>query len=207
MFLVTGIALLLYDLPIILESESLWTPLNFAGRVVYLAAPVLLAVFTRRVFRPEGAWAAWMAPGSAILLIAGVGGSVWTGDWEGFSISSPWFWAEWTGYTIPFTWAGAEAFAQYGQARRRLRLGLCDPLICNRYLLWGFFGVMQTLVSVAVIPQYSEYEQGGAFSATWDALISAGEISSLSLIWLIFFVPVFYQRWIQGAAAAKAEQA
>jgi hypothetical protein len=26
----------------------------------------------------------------------------------------------------------------YGSARRRLKLGLCDPLVCNRYWLWGF---------------------------------------------------------------------
>jgi hypothetical protein len=206
MFLVTGTSLLLYNLPIILDSESLWTPLNFAGRVAYLPAPVLLAVFTRRVFRPEGVWATWMAYGSAILLVAGVGGSVWSGDLEGFSVGSPWFWAEWTGYTIPFAWAGAEAFAQYRQARRRMQLGLCDSLICNRYLLWGCFGAMQFLGSVALIPEYSEYEQAGAFPATWDVLISAAEIFSLVMIWLIFFPPVFYRRWIQSATAATAEE-
>jgi hypothetical protein len=206
MFLVTGISFLLYDLPMILDSESLWTPLNFAGRVVYLPAPVLLAVFTRRVFRPEGAWGAWVAYGSAILLVAGVGGSVWSGDLEGFTVSSPWFWAEWTGYTIPFAWACAEALAHHRQARRRLRLGLCDPLVCNRYLLWGFFGAMQVMVSLAVIPAYAEYEQGGAFGAMWDAVISAGEISSLALISLIFFSPAVYQRWInRNAPVAKAE--
>ncbi len=207
MFLVTGTSFLLYDLPIILDSESLWTPLNFAGRVAYLPAPVLLAIFTRRVFRPEGAWASWMVYGNAILLVAGVGGSVWSGDLEGFSIGSRWFWAEWAGFTIPFAWAGVEAFAHHRRARRRTRLGLCDPMVCNCYLLWGFFGAMQVLVSLAVIPAYSEYEQEGAFSATWDALISAGEIISLALIWLIFFAPAFYRRWIQGdAAVAKAEE-
>jgi hypothetical protein len=206
LFLVTGASFVLYDLPIILESESLWTPLNFAGRVVYLAAPVLLAVFTRRVFRPKGAWAAWMAYGSAILLAAGVGGSVWSGDLEGFSIGSPWFWAEWAGITIPFAWAGVEALVHHRRARRRLRLGLCDPLVCNRYLLWGFFGAMQVLVCVAVIPSYATYEQEGAFAATWDTLISAGEILSLAMIWLIFFSPAFYRRWIdRNAAVAKAE--
>jgi hypothetical protein len=205
MFLVTGTSFLLYDLPIILDSESLWTPLNFAGRVAFLPAPVLLAVFTRRVFHPEGAWATWMAYGTAILLAVGVGGSVWSGDLEGFSVGSPWFWAEWTGYTIPYAWAGVEALAHYRRARRRTRLGLCDPLVCNRYLLWGFFGAIQVLVSLATIPAYSEYEQEGAFSATWDALISAGEISSLVLILLVFFPPAFYQRWINGTApVAKA---
>ncbi len=206
MFLVTGTSFLLYNLPIILDSESLWTPLNFAGRVAYLPAPVLLAVFTCRVFRPESVWATSMAYGSAILLVAGVGGSVWSGDLEGFSIGSRWFWAEWAGYTIPFAWAGVEAFAHHRRALRRFRLGLCDSLACNRLWLWGFFGVIQVLVSVAVIPQYSEYEQESAFSATWDALISAGEIFSLTLIWLIFFPPVFYRRWIQSAAAGKAEE-
>jgi len=201
MFLVTGISFLLYDLPIILDSESLWTPLNFAGRVAFLPAPVLLAVFTRRVFRPEGAWAAWMAYGSAILLIAGVGGSVWSGDLEGFSIGSPWFWAEWTGYTVPFVWAGAEAFAHHRQARRRLRLGLCGSLVCNRYLLWGVFGAMQVLVSVATVPQYAEYEQQGVFSTMWESLIAVGEVFSLALIGLIFFAPAFYRRWVQRADA------
>ncbi len=207
MFLVTGASFLLYDLPIILDSESLWTPLNFAGRVTYLAAPVLLAVFTRRVFRPESAWSAWMAYGSAILLTAGVGGSVWSGDLEGFSIGSPWFWTEWAGITIPFAWAGVEALLHYRRARRRLRLGLCDPLICNRYLLWGFFGAAQVLVCVAVVPSYAVYEHEGAFAATWDALISAGEIFSLALVWLIFFSPAIYQRWINGnAPLAKADE-
>jgi hypothetical protein len=207
MFFVTGTSLLLYGLAVILDSESLWTPLNFAGRVAYLPAPVLLAAFTRRVFHPESVWTTWMACGCAILLIGGVGGSVWGGDLEGFSIGNPWFWAEWTGYTIPFAWAGVEALAHHRRALRRVQLGLCDPLVCNRYWLWGFFGAMQVLVSVAVILQYSEYEQESAFSTTWDALISTGEISSLALIWLVFFPPAFYRRWIQSfAPAATADK-
>ena len=133
-------------------------------------------------------------------MAAGVGGSVWSGDLEGFSVSSPWFWAEWTGYTLPFVWAGAEALAHHRRARRRLQLGLCDPLVCNRYLLWGSFGVAQVLVCMAVIPEYAEYEQGGSFTATWDVLISAGEIFSLGMIWLIFFSPAIYRRWINGNA-------
>lgn len=200
MFLIVGTSLLLYDIPIMLDNESIWTAFNLAGRVTYLPAQVLLAVFTRQVFRPEGAWGTWMVYGCAILMAVGVGGSVWSGDLEGFSIGSHWFWLEWIGYSIPYAWAGAEALAHYRRARRRLRLGLCDPLICNRYLLWGFFGAMQLLINVAVLQSYSEYEQGGSFGATWDALISAGELISLALIWLIFFSPAVYQRWINGNA-------
>ena len=83
-----------------------------------------------------------------------------------------------------------------------MRLGLCDPVVCNRYLLWGFFGAGQSFVNLAVIPQYYEYEHGGAFSSTWDVVLAAGEIFSLAMILLIFFSPAFYQRWIRGSAAA-----
>ena len=179
MFLVTGTSFLLYDLPIILDSESLWTPLQFAGRLTFLPAPVLLAVFTRRVFRPEGAWASWMAYGTAILLIAGVGGSVWSGDLEGFSIGSPWFWAEWIGITIPYAWAGMEALAHHRRARRRLRLGLCEPVVCNRYLLWGIFGAAQVLVCVAAVPSYAPIS-ARKITVLW-AVVDAGAMVGIEV--------------------------
>jgi hypothetical protein len=207
MFLVTGISLVLYDIPIILNSEALWVPLNFAGRIAYLPAPIILAIFTRRVFRPEGAWANWLIFAMCALMLVGVGGSVWQGDLEGFSIHSRWFWAEWAGFTMPYAWAGVEALMHRRRARRRMRLGLCDSLVCNRYLLWGFYGATQVLVSLALFPAYAEYAREGAFSATWDRVISAGEIFSLVLIWLIFFAPAFYRNRIQGVAPATAGDA
>jgi hypothetical protein len=200
MFLVMGTSYVVYDLPIVFDSESLWTPLNFAGRVIFLPAPVILAIFTRRVFRAESAWAAWLVRGCAALLVSGVTGSALRGDWEGFSISSPWFWLEWSGYTIPFAWAGAESLIQHGQARRRMRLGLCDPLVCNRLLLWGLYGTVAVIVSLVIPLQHAAYEQKSVFDATWDTLIGAGEILSIAPIWLVFFPPAAYRRWINGAA-------
>jgi len=199
MFCFTGASFLLYQAPIILRDEQLWTALNFTARVVYIPAPVLLAIFTRKVFRPSAAWGAWIAYGSALLLVAGVGLSALHGDWEGFSIGNPWFWAEWVGYTVPFGWAGAEAFLQYGRARRRLELQLCDPMICNRYLLWALFGTLQLLVCLAVLPQYSEYEHAQVFSAMWDALVGGGESLSVVLLWFVFFPPGIYRTWIERA--------
>ena len=201
MFITNGLSYVVYDIPVIFNLESLWAPLNFAARVAYLPAPVLMAAFTRQVFRREDPWGAWLVVGTAALLVAGVAGSALEGDWEGFSISNGWFWLEWVGYTVPFGWAGAEAFGQYRQARRRLSLGLCDPLICNRLLLWSLFATMQVCASLAVLLQYASYEQQNLFSATWDTLIGALEIFSVAPIWLIFFPPAAYRRWIEGTAA------
>jgi len=200
LFLVTGTSYIAYELAVICNSESLWTPLNFAGRVLYLPAPIILAVFTRRVFRAESAWAVWLVRGCAALLVAGVTGSALRGDWEGFTISSPWFWLEWVGYTTPYFWAGAESLIQHRQARRRMGLGLCDPLVCNRFLLWGLFGTAAVIVSLMNVLQYAAYERESVFNATWDTLTGAGEILSIALIWLVFFPPVPYRQWITGIA-------
>jgi hypothetical protein len=206
-FLLMGVSAAFYVLPVFPAFESLWTPLNFSGRVTFLLAAIMLARFTRRVFRPDERWGAWLVWGSAILLVSGVGGSALGGDLEGFSISNGWFWLEWVGFTFPFSWAGLEALTQYRQARRRMRLGLCDALICNRYLVWALFGVLQTCSSLVLIPQYSEYESTGQFTATWDALYGASIISSLFMIWLVFFPPAVYRRWIQRATPVAKNEA
>jgi len=201
-FLFMGVSAAFYVLPVFSAFESLWTPLIFAGRVTFLPAAVMLALFTRLVFRPENRWGVYLVWGTAILLVSGVGGSAWGGDWEGFSISNRWFWLEWVGFTLPFGWAGSEAFIQYRQARRRVRLGLSDPLVCNRYLLWALFGALQASSCLVLLPQYSEYETTSQFTATWDALYGASIIASLVMIWLVFFPPVLYRRWINRAALA-----
>jgi len=52
MFFVSGLSYLVYEIPLIFDVGSLWTPLNFAGRLTFAPPPVLLVLFTGRVFRP-----------------------------------------------------------------------------------------------------------------------------------------------------------
>ncbi|UCF41694.1 MAG: hypothetical protein JSW43_05035 [Gemmatimonadota bacterium] len=196
MFAFTGISFLAYQLSVVVENEALWTPLNFIGRLLYLPAPFILTIFTRQVFRRDSPWASWLVYGCAALLVAGVTGSVLVGDWEGFSVSNRWFWLEWLGYTLPYSWAGTESFIQRGQARRRMGLGLGDPFVCNRFLLWGLFGAAQLCTSLGVLGQYAAYEQASVFAVGWDILLGALEILSVGLIYLVFFPPAFYRDWI-----------
>ena len=207
LFVCSSASYLAYVSPMVLAEDSLWTPLNFLGRVLYLPVPVLLAVFTRQVFRPNSRWAAWFVWLSVIVPVAGVGGSALGGDWEGYSLGNPGFWAEWAGYTLPFGWAGVEAFIQYAKARRRRKHGLCDPIVCNRFLLWGIYAVLTVIASLLILPMYAHYARHGQFTATWDRLVGAAEIASIAVIWVVFFAPAFYQRWINGnAPVEKAEE-
>jgi len=207
LFLFSSASYLAYVSPMVFNEDWLWTPLNFLGRVLYLPIPALLAIFTRQVFRPKSRWAVWFVWFSVVLPVAGVGGSALGGDWEGYSLANPWFWAEWVGYTLPFGWAGAEAFSQYAKARRRRKHGLCDPIVCNRFLLWGIYAVLTVIASLLILPMYAHYARHGEFAAIWDRLVGAAEIASIAAIWVVFFAPAFYRSWINGSAPVeKAEQ-
>jgi Na+-driven multidrug efflux pump len=50
-----------------------------------------------------------------------------------------------------------------------------------------------------VIGQYAAYERENLFSSTWDILYSSTILAALVAMWLTFFPPKFYVRWINGA--------
>jgi len=199
-----GLGSLLYSISELIDLESLWTPLNFSGRLAYVVAFVLVALFTRRVFRPEQRWGYGIVGATLLLFASGVGGSAASGDWVGFSPSSGWYWLEWVGYCVPATWTAIEATREHLQARRRVRVGLCEPLVCNRMLLWAIFGALQIASNLVAAGQYAAYERDGAFTAGWDALYSAVSISALLMMWVAFFPPAFYRRWVTASVPAES---
>jgi hypothetical protein len=207
-FVLYGISGALYSVAVFEMFSAVETPIFFAARIAYVPGSVLIALFTARVFRPNERWARGLVWSVAALGIVGVGGSVvLRGDWEGFSLSNGWFWLEWVGYTLPFCWAAVEAFNQYLQARRRVRIGVCEPSVCNRMLLWSLFGALQFASCVLVLGQYAAYERENVFSSTWDLLYSAATISALVVMCMAFFPPQFYLRWINAGSAASQSPA
>ena len=206
-FFFYGVSSLLYSMATMALFEPWFLPLSFAARIIYCPTAVLVALFTRRVFRKDASWAGWLVWGSSLLLAVGIGGSIlFRGDWEGFSPGSPWFWLEWTGFTYPFAWAATEAFIRHGQARRRASIGLCDPLLCNRFLLWALFGAFQVVAYVTLFPNYTALEFNDGFTAFWDQVYSVFLLASIAAIWLAFAPPSFYKRWISGSTATADEQ-
>jgi len=202
-FLLMGVSFLLYQIPLVFQAEGLETPSYFSARVAYCVSSVTLALFTRVVFRPTEAWAAALVLGIPVSLVIGVGFSALGGDWEGFSISNHWFWFEWVANTLPFGWIGVEASIQYRSGRRRMRVGLLEPLVCNRFLLWMIVGLLQLSAFLISLVQYAEYEATGAWSTWADATLGTLEIVTIGVIWLVFFPPAFYSRWIGDAASTE----
>lgn len=202
-FFFYGVSSVVYTMATLPQFQSMAISINFAGRILYFPVSIFVVVFTRRAFRKKERWATPLMWAGPVLFAAGIVGSiVFRNDWQGFSVGSPWFTVEWVGFTLPFAWAGTEAFIQYSQARRRLQLGLCDPILCNRFLLWGLFGTFQVCAYLVLFPQYMYYGTEGTITIFWDLVYGGLLAASGVVVCLAFFRPAFYARWISRRVAA-----
>jgi hypothetical protein len=174
--------------------------LDLALWTLFSLGTMPLIFFTRLVFRPKAVWAKWLTAANALLLSSGI--AMWIVQRSGYYVlDNPWYWVQWLGYTIPFTWLGIEAFLSYASAIRRVRIGLCDRVVANRYFLFGFFGVFQIfscIMDVYLTPGY-------AVNRGVDVLLNSLELIGALILFLIFFPPAFYQRWISVSATSAAE--
>jgi hypothetical protein len=208
-FFLWGVSYACWQIPIATPSQPLTQPLFFAGRIFTHTGTIFFAAFTWIEFRNQSPWAKWLVFAIATTLIAGVAGSVVIGDWEGIRpISNTWWWAEWIAGLVAMTWVGVEGFIAYPKARQRMRLDLCEPLECNRLLLWGITGITSAAYSCALLFYTTSFEADGFWSAPLDRISGTLEVATIALVCLIYFPPRFYKRWIAGAApAAEPEEA
>lgn len=104
--------------------------------------------------------------------------------------------------TGAFAWVCFESLRQYGLARRRLALGLVDPLIVNRFLLFGLGtgGVFAAfaIFLAAKLMDAPVAESGWVLAATGMAGLFAAVPT-----WLAFLPPPFYRRWFAPSAVAR----
>ena len=111
----------------------------------------------------------------------------------------------WAGSVAPFVWLSIESICQYLVSRRRIPLGLIDPVLCNRYFLIGFYSALASLTYFIYIPMYIVYELYGVWSGWLDVALGSVEIISVIALWLSFSAPPFYRRWIGASAAAASK--
>ena len=137
------------------------------------------------------------------MIAAGLTISALEGDWEGYSpLSYKGFWFEWAGCTAPFVWLSIESFVEYLVSRRRVPLGLIDPVVRNRYFLIGFYAALASFTYVLYIPMYIVYELYGVWSGWLEISHGSVEVVSVIALWLSFSAPPFYRRWV-GASALE----
>jgi hypothetical protein len=198
-FALSGVYYLSYNLPSLLRFGD-WPPqIDLAIEWSYILGVFPYLLFIRLVFRSKDTWAGWLVGICSVSLLAGTLMMTVEGVVE-YSLDSPWFIMQWAGYTAPCFWLGWEALLYRRSAQKRARIGLCSPVVANRYLLLGLFGCFQVLACLADLAFANEVSANQTISLVTDALLGGAEIASVALLWLAFFPPVFYSNWITGRA-------
>jgi len=196
-FLVAGA--LGYSLLIAAESLRLFPERlagygSFAGVVGISTGGVLIALFSRQVFRPQSRIAGALLAAYAVWTALGIYGSwvlhvshaeepvgFWLGRWgPNFALLA--------GYG----WSTFESLRYHGVLRRRVRIGLGDPLVAERLLLWG----VGTLALVGVALVHLLAQLAGRHQLPPSLLGASSLLILLTAVceWLAFFPPARYRR-------------
>ena len=185
---------------------------------VYVAASSFglfgIFVFTQRVFRPESGVArrAVVAAGITMLL-------AWIayGWMEGFRvgvINGPAYWVGFAVRQAAIVWMAVESYLYWAQLRRRMHVGLAEPILVNRFLLWGVWATTVSLMQLSdpISRVWYWWVTGDAvnyhaeigrpmtmFTLSVTALL--GTIGGAALL-LTFFPTAAYRRWLLARHAA-----
>ena len=105
-------------------------------------------------------------------------------------------WLEWLGGMVPFVWLAAESQHAYSRTRLKVRVGLAEPIVSNRFLLIGLYGTLASCTYQIYLWMYIIYERHGVWSDPLNAVSGTVEVISLVALWISFAAPPFYQRWV-----------
>jgi len=198
-FALTAVFYLQLEFPGLVGLDSWPAALGIAFEWIYVFGVFAYLFFIRSAFRPKSLWAN-IAVGActAILFVSTVLGAS-EGPLE-YSLENPFFLGQWAGYTIPCAWIWGEAFYLRRGAKRRAHIGLCSPVVANRYLVLIWFGSFQLLACLADLAWAVDIGSNQTVSTSSDLLLGFAEIASASMLWLAFFPPRFYTDWVTRTA-------
>jgi hypothetical protein len=159
-----------------------------------------LAWFNLRVFRQGQAWARALVGvvaagylGPAALQIAGPGLAAFLAGGEG-----PWQITRLTAL-LPTTWGAVESLRYHGLLRRRIGLGLGDPVVADRFRLWGVAMACAALITAVT----SALEVAGvavATSTVGGLLMGSLGLAIAVCLTLAFFPPRAYLARVRSRA-------
>lgn len=170
------------------------------GTILLASGFALMAAFNARVFRPGIKWAiglAWLL-GGGLFVVESVTWAAIEGMEGYYALFSVKF-----GLRIAiYVWCAAEAFRYYRLMVIRMRHGLADAVLANRFLLWGIASCLALLVVAA----FDLADVLGFRTPEGDILEMIGSLigaPATALVWLTFFPPAAYRRYLLKHSGAS----
>lgn len=162
-----------------------------------------VAWFTRHVFRRSDAWATWLF---AALVAAYAGLALWQIMGPGLLAflaapsESPWNLQTYLGIAV-MTWAGVEAIHYWRLLQKRIALGLADPVVADRFRLWGT-GILtaDTISFITVVGGWLGIDMVG--TAAGSVAVGFLGLVAAAMLWLAFVPPASYLERVRARASA-----
>lgn len=177
------------------------------------AGLVGLLVFLRATFRPREPWARALVWGfSGLLLFA----TVVTGLQEQYRAHVVPQWGYWLQFALRdavFVWVAIESLRYWTLLRKRLVLGLAEPVLVNRFLLMGVWGAALAILAHADTVCRLLYWSETGSTTEWvpeigRPILLIGTASATGFLglaaaamWLVFFPTRRYASWLERRAA------
>lgn len=173
------------------------------GKGFGVAGMVCFAAFIWWVFRRDSRWALLLVSAVVAMAFVSWGGMAATGTFSTGESRAPWFWVEFASRLLGQGWFGCEAGFYYLRMKRRTKIGLADPVVTNRFLLWTFASFFGAVLMATAIPPVV---LGRTHVLTHAALILFGVagVAAASCYWLAFFPPESYRQRLRSRVPAKA---
>lgn len=152
-------------------------------------------LFSWRVYHGDEAWAARVAHTGLVLLLVAV---TFEGFDTGFVVTGEMTRGMFLRNSLQVScllWASAEAFRYWRKMRRRMLLGLADPLVTNRFALWCLAAFMAGGGSALSIVVWVATGTPTAEMPWLTAVLSACGLTAAVAMYLAFMPPRFYRGW------------
>jgi hypothetical protein len=146
---------------------------------------------TALTFHPEARLMRGVLAMAAVGFAASLAGSHLSGRID----VGPWYYLGFSLRAGAFAWAASESYRLGHRLRRRLRIGLGDVVVADRFRLW-------TISTVAIMTGFAVFLAGrllGVNVGTHPPVLVATSLVSIvsgTSMWLAFFPPARYTTWV-----------
>jgi hypothetical protein len=161
-------------------------------------------IFNWKVFRPSAGWARLLVALSVAAIAIGFAGNLAAalhGGVAAMAGKKGWTLFLMAEAAVAFGWGAVESLVYYDKLRRRLVFGMADPIVANRFLLWGISSAA-TVIGCLVDAFFAVTSPLSVLDPV--ALLVSGASGAVSAVvmTLTFVPPSAYVRFIEARYAA-----
>ncbi len=185
------------------EPGALSTGMNGVCFAVLQLGTIMLFVAMWRIFGEGRRAVAWTALAGSALAVTALVIRALDGDFRGAGLETRGMAVHLVARGGCFAWATWLTFAYCLKLRRRLALGLADPVVARQIGLWGSTATAMVLLSTTVAVSVFGYHRNPLELPLATGILVACVLVGSACMWCAFFPPAaLRRRWLASGGAA-----